>query len=125
MLTFAYYLCWATIVAVYALFLITTYKMHQKKIKILPYIAPLVLNLFLSAFGTFVLLMSTLSTLMGHMGPEYYLFVIGCIAGFIVPNILLYRLYYKRKNKLSKKHYFLASLYGLSLFMLYVASRFV
>lgn len=121
MITFVYYTFWALLALIYGLLIFTVYKFYKKKQSIKKYIVPAFLNCLLSFIGNFVLLFSAISTLydMTHwhiyIGP-----LLGSIAFMIIPNILLYRLYYKKKNKLTRKEYFISSLYGLLFFILYL-----
>ena len=118
---FLYYIFWVLLALIYGLFFFTTWKFYKKKKSLLKYIAPLSLNTLISFIGSFLILFATTCLLvdMVHWW-KHILLLFGSIAFMIIPNILLYRLYYKKKNKLSKKEYFIASIYGFLLFILYI-----
>lgn len=122
-LTILYYIFWILFVSIYSLFILTAYRFYTNKIKITPYIIPFLMNLFLSAFTIFLAIFSIAYMLFGVIALEAILFLSIAIVTAVIPNILLYRLYYKKKDKLTKKQYVLSSLYGFLMVVLFLVQN--
>jgi hypothetical protein len=106
---------------IYGIFAFTIWKLYRNKKPMLKYLAPIVLNTFVSFIGSFFILFAITCLLVDfiHWWKHFPLLFGGTLL-MVIPNILFYRLYYKRKNKLSRKEYILASIYGLMIFVLYI-----
>lgn len=121
MLMVLYYIFWVLLALIYGLFIFTVWKFYKNKKPILKYIVPLSLNAFISFIGSFLILFSIGCLLVDTTNWwKHLLLFLGSIIFITMPNILLYRLYYKRKNKLTKKEYCISSFYGLAVFILYI-----
>ena len=121
MITVVYYTFWALLALIYGILIFTVYKFYKKKQSIKKYLVPAFLNCILSFIGNFILLFSIVSTL--YDATHWFMYIIpalGSITFMVLPNILLYRLHYKKKNKLTRKEYFISSIYGLLFFVLYL-----
>ncbi len=121
MLTVLYYIFWALLALIYSLFAFTIFKFYKSKKKLTKYCIPAVVNCLLSFTGIFVILFSSIGLIYDAVHRLLYgACFFGALIFMIVPNILLYRLYYKKKNKLTRKEYFISSIYGLLIFVLYI-----
>ena len=121
MITTLYYSFWVFLVLIYALLFFTVFKLYKKKEKITKFFLPISLNSLLSFIGVFLLSSSIIGLIYDLAYWYLYLgILIASIIFMVGPNILLYKLYYKRKNKLTFKQYLISSLYGLMIFILYL-----
>lgn len=90
-----------------------------KSIKLL--LAPFSFNLFFSCALFYSLLLMAIAIVHNFaIDISMYLLLIVPIIVQTITNLLLYFLYYKRKNKLTAKEYFLISLSGSSAVVMYM-----
>lgn len=121
MLKVLYYAFWVLLALIYGIFIFTVFNFYKKKKSLFKYIMPLSLNALISFIGCYILMFSITCILIDFTNWwKHVLLFFGGIIFVFLPNLLLFRLYYKRKNKMSRKEYFIASIYGFLIFILYI-----